>query len=86
METMSTTNKTTIPYTHADALSDIEAARITLDMLTLDGGIFSYSREEAEKQLGTAYIMSKYEDVQMLLFNMACHLGRAYEVLQHCDD
>lgn len=78
-----TTNPATIPYTRADAIMDIDAAIATLEMMTLDGGIFSYSQEEAEKELGAAYIFSLYESIQTILFNMAAHLGRASLLLQH---
>jgi len=72
----------TMPYSLHDALMDISAARITLEMMTLDGGIFSYSRESAEKELGTAYIMSRYESIGNLLAILACHLGRAENELE----
>ena len=71
----------TIPYTNADALMDIDAAVAILEMLTLDGGLFSYSREEVESNLGAAYILSRYESVQSILFTMASHLGRASDIL-----
>lgn len=73
--------KNTIPYTAADAIMDIDAAVAILEMLTLDGGLFSYSREEVESNLGAAYILSRYESVQSILFTMASHLGRASDIL-----
>ena len=71
---------TTITYTHDDAVTDIDSARATLEHLLIDG-IFSHSREAAEKELGAAYLMGRYENIQAILFGMLTQLGRAFDLL-----
>ena len=74
------TKNLTITYTHDDAVMDIDNARSTLEHLLIDG-IFSHSQEEAEKELGAAYLMGRYENIQSILFGMFTQLGRAFDLL-----
>ncbi len=58
----------------------LQTGKATLEHLLIDG-IFSYSQEEAEKKFGAAYLMSRYENIQTILFGMLTQLERAFDLL-----
>ena len=75
------TKSITITYDHADAIMDVNAALATVQTLIEEGGIFGYSQEAAEKELGVAYLMGRYEQIQTLLLSIERQLGRASQIL-----
>ncbi len=74
------TKNITITYDHDDAVQDVDAALAIVQSLLYDG-IFSMGQEEAKSEIGAAYLMSRYEHIQTLLWSIDRQLGRAYQLL-----
>lgn len=75
------TKNITITYDHSDAVEDVGAVLATVETLLEDGGLFGMSQEEAQSKTGAAYLMSRYERIQTLLWSMERQLGRAFRIL-----
>ncbi len=73
----------TITYDHSNAVQDVNSALATLEALTDDQGLFSLGQEAAEKELGAAYFMSRYERICAVLWSMRTQLSRAYNLLSN---